>query len=110
MIQDQKIKLERSQEQLFSYAGATGLVMTAEKNADDTKLTDVQKQLSDAVADRLVKQSKFETAAAGPPEAMPEVLDDAALQATQRNIIDLKRQLAQLRVTFTRKHPEVLRI
>lgn len=109
-LQDLKIKLERSEEQMQAYARATGLVITAEKNADDTKLTDVQKQLSEAEADRLAKQSKFEMAAASPPDAMPEVLDDAGLQDTQKSLIDLKRQLAQLRVTFTTNHPEVKRV
>src|SRR5207248_9655275 len=75
-LQDLKIKLERSEDQLQSYARATGLMITAEKNADDTKLTDVQKQLSEAEADRVNKQSKFEMAAASPAEAVPEMLDD----------------------------------
>jgi succinoglycan biosynthesis transport protein ExoP len=109
-LQDLKIKLERSEDQLQSYARATGLVITAEKNADDTKLVDVQKQLSEAEADRVNKQSKFELAAASPLDAMPDVLDDSGLQDTQKTLVDLKRQLAQLRVTFTPNHTDVKRI
>jgi len=66
-LQDLKIKLERSEDQLQSYARSTGLVITAEKNADDTKLTDAQKQLSDAEADRLKQAIQFELAAAALP-------------------------------------------
>src|SRR5262249_1094270 len=71
---------------------------------------DMQKQLSEAEADRLNKQSKFELAAASPPEAMAEILDDKNYQDTLKTIVDLKRQLAQLRVTFTPNHADVKRV
>ena len=109
-LQDLKIKLERSEDQLQSYARSTGLVISAEKNADDTKLTDAQKQLSEAESDRVNKQSKFELAAASPADAMPEILDDKNYQDTLKTIVDLKRQFAQLRVTFTPSHPDVKRV
>jgi polysaccharide biosynthesis transport protein len=110
-LQDIKIKLEKGEDELQAYARSTGLVMTSEKtNADESKLTDMQKALSDAHNDRITKQSKYEMAISSPPEALPDVLDDTALQQSQQSISELRRQLAQLRTTYTADHSEVKRV
>jgi succinoglycan biosynthesis transport protein ExoP len=110
-LQDLKIKLEKSQEELQVYARQTGLVVTSEKNdAQEAKLTDLQKELSAAQADRIAKQSKYEMAAGSPPEALPEVLDDESLADSQAALAELQAKRAQLLVTFTSNHSEVKRI
>ncbi len=110
-LQDLKIKLEKSEEQLQAYARATGLVFTEEKNnVDEAKLSDLQKALSEAQADRVTKQSKYEMAAASPPDALPDVIDDSSLQDSQTSLTELRGKLAQLRVSFTPTHPDVRRV
>ena len=110
-LQDLKMKLEKADDELQAYARATGLVITDEKNnVDDSKLSDLQKELSDAHGDRVTKQSKYEMASSSPPEALPDVLDDAGLQQSRTALADLRRQLAQLRTTFTANAPEVKRV
>ena len=110
-LQDIKIKLEKAEDELQSYARATGLVMTAEKtNVDESKLTDLQKELSDAHSDRVTKQSKYEIASSSPPEALSEVLDDTSLQESQTALAELRRQFAQLRTLYTENHIEVKRV
>ena len=110
-LQDMKIKLEKGEEELDAYARATGLVMTSEKtNVDESKLTDLQKALSDAHNDRITKQSKYEMATSSPPDALPDVLDDTGLQQSQRTLEELRKQLAQLRVIYTADHVEVKRV
>src|SRR5439155_26091723 len=110
-LQDLKIKLEKSEDQLQAYARATGLMFTDEKNnVNDTKLADLQKELSQAQADRVTKQSKFEMAVASPADALPDVLDDSTLQDSQKALNDLKGKLAQLRVTSTPNNSDVRRV
>jgi succinoglycan biosynthesis transport protein ExoP len=110
-LQDLKIKLEKQEEELQSYARATGLVFMAEKNnVQETTLGDLQKELSDARADRIAKQSKYEMAATSPAGALPDVLDDEPLKDTQRSLADLQAKLAELQVTFTSGHSEVKRV
>ena len=105
---DLKIKLEKQEEELQSYARATGLVFTADKgDAQQAQLADFEKELSAARADRIGKQSKYEMAASSPPDALPDVLDDVSLKDSQKTLADLKVKLAQLRVTFTPSHAEV---
>lgn len=114
-LQDLKIKLEQQEEELQTYARATSLMITGEgpdKGGDvnETRLADLQKELSVAQADRFNKQSKFEMASSSPPESLPDVLDDTALKTTQASMSDLQAKLAQLQVTFTPKAPEVRRV
>src|SRR6266516_2251738 len=110
-LQDLKIKLEKSEEQLQSYARQTGLVFTGEKtDTQETILTDLQKELSTAQADRITKQSKYEMAVASPPAALSEVLDDVSLKTAQASLADLQGKLAQLKVTFTSNHAEVKKV
>jgi succinoglycan biosynthesis transport protein ExoP len=110
-LQDLKIKLERQESDLQSYASATRLVIAGDKgDVQEIKLADLQKELSAAQADRISKQSKFEMASTSPPGALPDVLDDASLKEAQKALADLQVRLAQLRVTFTPNHAEVKRV
>jgi capsular exopolysaccharide synthesis family protein len=110
-LQDLKIKLEKAEDELQGYARSTGLVITDEKtNVDESKLADLQKELSEARADRMTKQSKWELLANSPPDALPQVLDDPELQSSRTKLAELRQQIAQLRITYTPNHPEVQKI
>jgi len=110
-LQDIKVKLEKADEALNSYARASGLTYTDEKTSvSDEKLRDLQKELMQAQADRISKQSKYEMAANSPPEALPDVLDDSSLREYETNLTELQRQYAQLRIAFTPQHAEVRRV
>jgi capsular exopolysaccharide synthesis family protein len=106
-LQDLKVKLEKAEEELQSYARTTGLVYTDEKNnVDDTKLADLQKQLSDATNDRVGKQSRYEMAKATPPGAVADVLGDSE-KDSRTSLTELQAKLAQLLLKYTPKSPEV---
>lgn len=110
-LHDLKVKLEQQEEELQTYARATGLVMTGDGNdARETQLNDLQRELSAARGDRIGKQSKYEMASSSPPEALPDVLDDTSLRESYRSLADLEARLANLRTTFTSNHPEVKRV
>jgi polysaccharide biosynthesis transport protein len=110
-LQDIKIKLEKSDDQLQDYARKAKLTITDEKNnVDEEKLRQMQKDLSTAESDRVAKQSKYEMASNSPLDALPDVVDDHNLADYQKTLTDLRRQYAQLRTTFTPAHAEVKRI
>ncbi len=110
-MEDVKIKLEKSDEALQNYARATGLVFTEEKNSvSEQKLRQLQEELSKAQAERVARQSKYETALHAAPESLPDVVDDGSLQDYQSKLAELRRQLADLTSTFTPQHPKVKRV
>ena len=110
-LQDIKIKLEKADEELNSYARSSGLTFTDEKTSvEEEKLRALQKDLLQAQSDRVSKQSKYEMAASSPPEALPDVLDDSALRDDETNLTELRRKFAELRIALTPQNPDVRRI
>jgi capsular exopolysaccharide synthesis family protein len=110
-LQDIKVKLEKADEELNNYAKSSGLTFTDEKTSvEEDKLRSLQKDLLAAQSDRVSKQSKYEMAASSPPEALPDVLDDSALRDDETNLTELRRKVAELRISLTPKNPEVQRV
>ena len=113
-LDDLKIKLERSEDALQSYASAVGLQFTGsasdkdgQQNVVDASVKLLQEQLLKARADRMVAQSKFELLSSSPPEALPQVLDDESLREYETKIIDLKRQRAELSPALKPANPKM---
>jgi len=117
-MEDIRIKLEKSEDELQNYAHASGLLFTSEKvgsvliedNVAEEKLRQLQEELSKAHGDRVARQSKYELASTAPPESLPEVLDDKTLGEYQVKLTDLRRQLAELSSSLTPAHPAVKKV
>ena len=110
-MDDVRIKLEKSEDDLQGYASASGLLFTSEKdNVAEEKLRQLQEELSKAHADRAVAQSKFESASKASPDSLPEVLDDKTMGEYQVRLTDLRRQLAELSSSLTLAHPAVKKV
>jgi polysaccharide biosynthesis transport protein len=110
-MEDVRIKLEKSEDQLQTYAQASGLLFTSEKdNVAEEKLRELQEELSKAQADRVASQSTYELASTAPPESLPEVLDDKTLMEYQVKLTDLRRQLAELSSSLTAANPAVKKV
>ena len=110
-MEDVRIKLEKSEQQLQDYARSAGLLFTSEKdNVADEKLRQLQQELSRAQADRVIRQSKYELATTASADSLPEVLDDPTLKDYQVKLTDLRRQLAELSSTLTSSHPSVKKV
>lgn len=110
-LDEMKIKLEKSEESLQAYARSSGLLFTQEKTSvSEEKLKQLQTGMSAATADRISKQSRWEMAETASPETLPDVLNDATLRAYSTNLTDLRRQLAELKATFTASYPKVQKL
>ncbi len=113
-MDDMKVKLEKSEEQLQGYATAMNLVVTGGKdnrsNVSDEKLRQLQTELSGAEADRIAKQAKFEMASSTRTESLGQLLDDQTLRADQGKLTDLRREMAELSTTLTPAHPKVKKL
>lgn len=110
-MEDVRIKLEKSEQDLQAYAGAAGLLFTSEKdNVADERLRQVQEELSKAQADRVAWQSRYERVAVASPDSLPEVLGDPTLKDYQVKLTDLRRQLAEFSASLTPLHPSVKKI
>lgn len=111
-LQDLKVKLEQSERELQNYASSAGLTFTSNEKGSvaEDKLRQLQQEISKAQAERVLQQTKYETAASKPPESLPEILDDPMLRESQTRLTDLRRQYAELSSSLTPEHYRVQRI
>jgi capsular exopolysaccharide synthesis family protein len=111
-LDDMRVRLERSEDRLQAYASQAGLVFTGDQknNVSEAKLLQLQAALSAAQTDRISKQSRWEMANSSPAEALPDVLNDTTLRDYQSKLTELKRQIAELRATYTDESPKIQRV
>jgi polysaccharide biosynthesis transport protein len=110
-LDEMRIRLERSEDALQSYAHQSGLLFTGEKNSvSEEKLRQLQDALSKAQADRVAKQSRFEVARSGSVAALSEVSGENGPKETQYKLTDLRRQMAELSSVYTPAHYKVKRV
>ena len=103
-LEDMRIKLERSEDGLQSYARQTGLLFTGDKdrqNISEEKLRQLQAQLSTVQGDRVAKQSRYEMARTASADTLPDVLSDSSLRELMGKVTDLRRQEADLAELYT---------
>jgi capsular exopolysaccharide synthesis family protein len=110
-LDEMKVKLERSEETLQAYARRSGLLFTQEKaSVSEEKLKQLQSGLSAATAERISKQSRWEMAETASPETLPDVLNDTTLREYSTKLTELRRQLAELKATYTASYPKVQKL
>src|SRR5207247_8500540 len=98
-------------DQLQSDAVASSLTFTSEKGSvDEDKLRQLQGEFARAQAERITRQSQFGITLSSKPEALPEVLDNGPLRDYQVRLTDLRRELAELKASFTPAHYKVKRV
>ena len=110
-LSDLELKVEISQEKLVRYQKEHGIVGTDEKqNIITSKLEDLNKQLTDAEADRIQKQAIYQLTLSGDPEAVSTVSQDTLLQSLRAKQADLKNELAQADVQLGSAYPKVVEL
>lgn len=117
-LDDLKIKLEKSEDQLQAYANSMGLQMTSgtggkdgvRENVADEKLRQLQTEMLAAQAERIKTQSKYELVSGAPLDSLPQVVEDPSLRDFQSKLSELRRQYAELTTTLTPENPKVRKV
>ena len=110
-LADLQIKVETSQARLIEYQKEHGIVGTDDKqNLTFEKLNELGKQLTQAQADRIQKESLYQIAKGTNPDALASVLQDPALATLWQQQTQLQTQYAQLRTQLGSEYPKVLEV
>jgi capsular exopolysaccharide synthesis family protein len=110
-LDDAKSRLKEAGDSLRQFIQKSGLDFFPEQSTlADTKLRQLQADVSSIQADRIAKQARWELAKNTPPESLGDVLNDATLQSIKTKLIDLRRERAQLMATLMPEHIKVQRI
>ena len=106
-----RAKVEESQKNLVTYEREHNILGVDEKqNVVTTKLDDLNKQLTAAEADRIEKESLYQTINAGSLDQIPESKAGEALQNLRLREAELKNEFAQANTTFGPNHPKVVEL
>ncbi len=96
-LKDLRTKLETSEAAMQEYARNSGLLFAVDgESVAEKKLRDLQEELSRARADRIAKQSLYETTSASSPGSPSTALVSSVLSDYQVRLTELRRQLAEL--------------
>jgi capsular exopolysaccharide synthesis family protein len=109
-MQDLQNKAAESQKKLADFQKEFNILPTGEDDSDNVvidKLKILNQQLSEAEADRIVKEARHRLAATGNPELIAAVIPSTSLQVLRTQEADLKGQLAQLSAKFGSGYPKV---
>ena len=110
-LADLRSKVEESQEKLVTYEREHDIVGVDEKqNVVTTKLDDLNKQLTQAEADRIEKEALYQTIIGGSLDQIPESKGGEALQNLRLREAELKNEYAQANTTYGPNYPKVLEL
>jgi polysaccharide biosynthesis transport protein len=110
-IEEVKNSLRRSEQELEAYSRRAGITFTSDQQSvDQEKLKQLQGELSRANADRVLKQSAYETAQQTSADTVPQVADDGRLSEYRAKLAELRREQAELTSQLTPEHYKVKRI
>jgi succinoglycan biosynthesis transport protein ExoP len=106
-----KSDIEQSQSRLSKLQRDTGIFGTDENdNLVLSRLNDLSKELTDAEADRIVKEAKYRVAQSGNPELLGTIVPDSVLPVLRGQQADLRTQLAQANSEYGSHYPKVIQL
>ncbi|MGC2322938.1 MAG: polysaccharide biosynthesis tyrosine autokinase, partial [Terriglobales bacterium] len=110
-LDDLKKHAEESQEKLTDYQKKTGILGTDENhNIILDKLGELDKALSAAETDRIVKEAKFRIASTQNPELIANVVPESVLGALYKQRAEVRAEYAQLAAKYGTSYPRVLQL
>jgi succinoglycan biosynthesis transport protein ExoP len=106
-----KSAVEESQSNLSKLQKQTGIFGTDENdNLVLSKLKDLSQELTDAEADRILKEAQYRVAQSANPELIGTIVPDSVLPVLRGEEADLKRQLAQSNAEYGPHYPAVIQL
>src|SRR5580692_4020614 len=110
-LDDLKKRAETSQEALIAYQKKVGILGTDEThNIITDKLEELNKQLSAAEADRIVKEAKYRIAMTENPELIANIAPESVLGALYKERAEIRSQYAQLTAKYGASYPRVVQL
>src|SRR5580700_1770633 len=110
-LDDLKKRAETSQEALIAYQKKVGILGTDEThNIITDKLEELNKQLSAAEADRIVKEAKYRIAMTENPELIANIAPESVLGALYKQRAEMRAEYAQMAAKYGAAYPRVIQL
>ena len=108
--EEMKQKVEESERRLQDFARRNGLIIASSQNATEEKLRQLSEELARATADRIGKESVYESSTSSPTDTLPEILDSGPLSTYQVKMTELRQELALLSTTLTSGNAKIQKV
>ncbi len=106
-----KLRVAESQQRLSDFQRKTGIIGTDENNNLLTsKLDVVSQQVTQAEADRIVKETRYRIAMSGNPDLMGGSLPSGNYPILRKQEAELQDKLAEVETTFGPRYPKVIQL
>lgn len=110
-LEEAKGRIEQAEARLQEFVKKEGMnYILDQQPLVESKVRQLQADLSAMQVDRIAKQSRWELAKASPVDALPEILDDGRMTALRSRLTELRRERAQLTATLTPANYKVQRV
>ena len=110
-LDELKIRVEKSEDARLAYERENQIWTIDEKqNITTQKLSDLNKELTAAQAERIQKESNYQLARTGNIDAIPAVRDSLSIQELIRKHADFQAQYTEALAQFGPKYPKVVRL
>jgi len=110
-MDDIRQKADSSNQALAAYQKAHGIVDVDEKQSSvSQQITDLNHELTQAKTDRIQLEAYLKGIRDGHPESLPQIRQNAMLQALTQNLIESKADLVQAQTIYGEKSPNVQKL
>jgi uncharacterized protein involved in exopolysaccharide biosynthesis len=110
-LSDLQIKVQSSRQALVDYQKENQIIGTDEKqNITTSKLDQLNHELTEAQADRIRKEAKYQATLSGDLSAIPELSGNALIASLQEQTAAAERDYAEASVRFGPSYPKVLEL
>jgi polysaccharide biosynthesis transport protein len=110
-LSDLQLKVQTSEEKLVRYQKEKGIVGIDEKqNIVTAKLDELNKELTEAQADRIQKESNYQLAQSGDPSAFAKLSPENLIEKLQAEQAEFENQYARATTEFGSAYPQVIEL
>lgn len=112
-LEQLKAKVEQTEAKLKQHVSGGGAIIGSDERRTsiaDAKLSGLQGEMQSAQAERISRQSRYESAKAAPPEMLGQISGDPLYADLSSQLIKLRQQLAEMSVSLTPANPKIKRL
>ncbi len=110
-LEDAKSRMDEADTKLQDFLKTSGRAFVLDRTTlENSKLGELERQLSTSQAERIQKQSRFELAKSSPVDSLPEILDDGTLKGLNGKLSSKREERAVMIATLTPANVKVQKI
>jgi len=110
-LDDIRTRMEQSNHSLADFQRSIGVAdVDANRSTFTERMTELNRQLIQAQADRIQLEALLTSVKAGSPDVLPEVRNNPVVQQLSTKLADLRGELSQAKVIYGPNHPNVKKL